>query len=193
MTLFIGNRNRKGTGATASALIGGFRDPAPIDLAFGRRLAYRFPTPDTELFRRDLGLEAGFRVALEWGYLGRLTAAFGRATARLGADRQTRLARRLSKISEPFAGFGTELGCVQVDLWQGERSVSATAIAGQRIVMLPCALALDALLSGELDGCGLVHPAAWLPHEEFLARLRSRGVRLMVRDRTDSLPQSGPP
>lgn len=186
VTLFIGNRNRKGTGATASALIGTFSRPAAVDLPFGRRTAYRFPTPDQELFRRDLGLEAVFRVALEWGYLGRVTAALGRATAGLGPEGQTRLAQRLSCLSEPFARFGTELGCVQVELVDDGRSIAATAVAGQRLVVLPCALAVEALLSGELTDAGVIHPSTWLPVDEYLARLHSRGVRILVRDRTDS-------
>jgi hypothetical protein len=193
VTLFIGNRNRKGTGATASALIAGFRDPAPVDLPFGRRLAYRFPTPDAELFRRDLGIQAEFRVALEWGYLGRMAAALGRATAGIGTEGQTRLARSLSKVSEPFARFGTELGCVQVELDSKDGSFAATALAGQRLVVLPCALALRALLSGEIGHPGLLHPAAWLPHDEYMTRLRSRGVRLMTRERQGSRSAGSPP
>ncbi len=186
VTLFIGNRNRKGTGATASALIAGFRDPAPVDLPFGRRVAYRFPTPDAELFRRDLGIQAEFRVALEWGYLGELAAALGRATIGFGTEGQIRLARALSKLSEPFARFGTELGCVQVELSNEAGSIVATALAGQRLVVLPCALAARALLSDQLDQVGSVNPAAWLPHDEYIARLRSRGVRFLTRERRGS-------
>ncbi|TMK68087.1 MAG: KR domain-containing protein [Actinobacteria bacterium] len=193
VTLFIGNRNRKGAGATASALIAGFRDPSPVDLPFGRRVAYRFPTPDTELFRRDLGIRAEFRVALEWGSLGRMAAALGRATAGIGTEGQIRLARALSTLSEPFARFGTELGCVQVELHNEAGSIAATALAGQRLVVLPCALAVRALLSGELDEAGSLHPAAWLPHDEYIARLRSRRVRFLARERRGSRSAGSPP
>jgi hypothetical protein len=191
VTLFIGNRNRKGTGATASALIAGFRDPAPVDLPFGRRLAYRFPTPDAELFRRDLGIRAEFRVALEWGYLGRMAAALGRATAGIGTEGQIRLARTLSRFSEPFARFGTELGCVQVEMDDEGGSIAVAAVAGQRLVVLPCALALRALLSDEIGAPGLLHPAAWLPPDEYMARLRPRGVRFLARERPGSRSSSG--
>ena len=181
VTLFIGNRNEKGPGATASALISGFRDPGWVTLPIGRRRAYRFQTPDAELFRRDFGLEAEFRVALEWAYLGRWAAALGRLTPLVGRRRQTRLARWLSELSRPFARFGTESGIVQVEVWDdaGE-AVAAAAIAGQRLVVLPCALALQAILEGRVTGGGVLHPAAWLPADELLAGLRSRGVRLMT-------------
>jgi len=181
VTLFIGNRNEKGTGATASALISGFRDPALVRLPIGRRRAYRFQTPDAELFRRDLGLEAEFRVALEWAYLGRWAAALGRLTPLVGTRGQTGLAHRLSELSRPFARLGTESSIVQVELWDDTgRAVAAAAIAGQRLVILPCALALEAILEGRLTDRGVLHPAAWLPTEELLARLRSRGVRLVT-------------
>lgn len=180
--LFIGNRNPKGAGATASALIGGFRDPDWVELPFGRRRAYRFATPDRELLRRDFGVEAEFRVALEWAYLGGLTAALGRATRPLGASEQARLARLLSRISGLFSRLGTELGCVQVDLWSpNAKGISAAAVSGQSLVILPCALALRSLLDGTLPPPGVAHPAAWLPTEEYLSGLRSRGVRLITR------------
>lgn len=183
VTLFIGNRNPKGAGATASALIGGFTDPECVELPVGRRRAFRFDTPDRELFRRDLDVEAEVRVALEWAYLGWLTATLGRATRRIGVSGQARIARALSRISGPFSHLGTDLGCVQVDLWSssGSDGCSAAAVAGQPIVILPCALAIAALLDGSFSATGVGHPAAWLPVDEYLAGLRSRGVRLITR------------
>jgi NAD(P)-dependent dehydrogenase (short-subunit alcohol dehydrogenase family) len=66
VTLFIGNQNARGAGAIASAMASGFGRPTRVDLPFGRRLAYLGHSPDTELLRRDLGLDAEFRVVLEW-------------------------------------------------------------------------------------------------------------------------------
>ena len=180
--LFIGNRNEKGAGATASAILARFRDPAWVELPFGRKRAYRFPTPDEELFRRDLGVEAEFRVALEWGYLGWLTATLGGATTRLGTTRQASLSRALSRISKPFSFLGTDAGCVQVDLWSdGGDGISVAAVAGQPIVILPCAIALRTLLEGGLTATGVAHPASWLDRDDYLARLEARGVRFLVR------------
>ena len=182
VTLFIGNRNQKGTGATASALIGGFADPAPVDLPIGRRLAYHFATPDAELFRADLGLDAEFRVALEWAWLGRSSAALGRLARMLGPRRTTAFAGSLSRVSRPFARFGTERGIVQVELWNGDaRRVTASAVAGQRLVILPCALALESLLRGDLTASGVIHPAEWRPHDQLIADLQRRGVAILTR------------
>jgi short subunit dehydrogenase-like uncharacterized protein len=179
ITLFIGNRNSKGAGATASALIAGFTDPQWVDLPFGRRRAYHFATPDRVLLQRELGIDAEFLVALEWAYLGWLAARLGRTTKGLGASRQARIGRWLSRLSVPFARFGTELGCVQVELWSSivaGANCSAAAIAGQRIVVLPCALAVQQALDGSLRA-GVSHPATWLPLEDYVDRLGARGVR----------------
>jgi len=179
ITLFIGNRNNKGAGATASALIAGFTDPQWVDLPFGRKRAYGFATPDRVLLQRELGIDAEFRVALEWAYLGWLAARFGRTTKRLGAARQARIARWLSRLSVPFARFGTELGCIQVELWSSgvaTANCSAAAIAGQSIVVLPCALAVQQALDGSVRA-GVSHPATWLSLEDYLDRLVARGVR----------------
>ena len=82
---------------------------------------------------------------------------------------------------------------MQVELHNEAGSIAATALAGQRLVVLPCALAVRALLSDELDEAGLLHPAAWLPHDEYLARLRSRGVRFLTRERRGSRSAGSPP
>jgi NAD(P)-dependent dehydrogenase (short-subunit alcohol dehydrogenase family) len=186
VTLFIGNRNPKGAGATASALIGGFRDPEWVDLPMGRRRAYRFETADEELFLRDFGLEAEFRVALEWAYLGRWTEALGRLSHGLGVAGQGRLAGVLSRLSAPFARFGTESGAIQVELWdEAGKGVAAAAVAGQRLVILPCALAVEMVLDGRMaGGAGVLHPAEWILAEDLLSALRARGVRLVTRDYT---------
>jgi hypothetical protein len=73
-----------------------------------------------------------------------------------------------------------------VELVDDGRSIVAAAVAGQRLVVLPCALAVEAILSGELTEAGVIHPSTWLPVDVYLARLHSRGVRILVRDRSDS-------
>lgn len=188
VTLFIGNRNAKGPGATASALISGFSGHGQsVDLPIGRKRAYVFATPDTELLRRDLGIDAEFRVALEWAWLGWLTAKIGRVTRRRGPGSQARIASVLARISRPISLLGSSLGCVQVELWaEGKNDadrVAAAAIAGQRLVILPCALALAALLDGTLSERGVLHPAGWLPVDASIEALRSRGVQLLTRTR----------
>jgi NAD(P)H-binding len=192
ITLFIGNRNAKGTGAISSALITGFAGRGrPVDLPVGRRRAYRFATPDDELMGRDLGLDATFAVALEWPALGWLTATIGRATKRADAEAHTSIARLLSALSAPASRLGTDVGCIQVDLWAGRSGAgdaptdagrtSVAAVAGQRVVILPCAIALTALLDGTLATSGVQHPATWLPVDAYVEALRARGVQLLSR------------
>jgi NAD(P)-dependent dehydrogenase (short-subunit alcohol dehydrogenase family) len=181
VTLFIGNRNAKGAGAIASAMASGFGRPTRVDLPFGRRLAYLERSPDRELLRRDLGLEAEFRVILEWGPAGLFVWGVGPLVSHLGDRARSRVAALLSAISRPFGRFGSEGGCLQVDLWNGERRVSVTAVSGdQRLAILPCAMALQGLLEEDLPKRGVVHPAAWRSPETWIGELRDRGVRILT-------------
>jgi hypothetical protein len=181
VTLLIGNRNAKGAGAIASAMASGFGRPTRVDLPFGRRLAYLGRSPDTELLRRDLGLEAEFRVVLEWGPAGLFVSGVGPLVSHLGDRARSRVAGLLSTISRPFGRFGSEGGCLQVDLWDGGRRVSVAAVSGdQRLAILPCAMALQGLLEEELPERGVIHPAEWRSPETWIAELRKRGVRILT-------------
>ena len=181
ITLFIGNRNAKGAGAIASAMSSGFRRPTPVDLPFGRRIAYLARSPDTELLRRDLGLDAEFRVVLEWAPAGLLVFGLRPVWSRLGSRTRSRGARILAAISPLFGRFGSEGGCLQVDLWDGKWRRSVAALSGdQRIGILPCAMALQRLLEDDLPERGVVHPAAWLSPRTGIGELVTRGVRLVT-------------
>jgi NAD(P)-dependent dehydrogenase (short-subunit alcohol dehydrogenase family) len=181
VTLFVGNRNAKGAGAIASAMASGFGRPVRVDLPFGRRLAYLGRSPDTELLRRDLGLDADFRVVLEWGPAGLFVSVVGPLWSRLGDRARSRVARVLSSISRPFGRFGSEGGCVQVDLWDGERRMAVAALSrDQRLAILPCAMALRRLLEGSLREPGVVHPTDWLAPRSWSAGLRDQGVRILM-------------
>jgi hypothetical protein len=181
VTLFIGNRNARGAGAIASAMSSGFGRPIRVDLPFGRRFAYLGRSPDTELLRRDLGLDAEFRVVLEWGPAGLFVSGVGLLWSRLGTRARSRLADLLSSISRPFGGFGSEGGCLQVELWEAERRMSMAALSDdQRLAILPCAMALQRLLQGKLRERGVIHPTEWLSPENWIAELRKRGVRILT-------------
>ena len=179
ITLFIGNRNAKGVGAIASAMSSGFRRPTRVDLPFGRRIAYVGRSPDTELLRRDLGLDAEFRVVLEWAPAGLLAFGLGPLWSRFGARSRSRGARILAAISRPFGRFGSEGGCLQVDLWDGKQRLSVTALSDdQRLGILPCAMALQRLLAGDLPERGVVHPAGWPSPRTGIGALLTCGVRV---------------
>ncbi len=182
VTLFIGNRNVKGAGAIASALSNGFGRPTRVDLPLGRRLAYLGRSPDRALLRRDLGLEAEFRVVLGWGPAGLFVFGVGPVWSRFSARARARVAGLLSSISRPFGRLGSGGGCLQVELWDGDRRVSVAALTGdQRLAILPCAMALQRLLEGDLRDRGVIHPVGWLSPETWIADLRERGVRVLVR------------
>lgn len=181
VTLFIGNRNTKGAGAIASAISQGFGLPTRVDLPVGRRFAYLGRSPDTELLRRDLGLDAEFRVVLGWGLAGLLVSGIGLLRSRLDDRSLSRVAGLLSSIARPFGRCGSEGGCLQVELWEGDRRMSVAAVSGdQRLAILPCAVALQRLLEGDLRERGVIHPAGWLAPETWAAELQRRGVRILT-------------
>jgi NAD(P)-dependent dehydrogenase (short-subunit alcohol dehydrogenase family) len=188
VTLWIGNRNSRGAAAIASALSNRFRRPTLVDLPVGRRMAYLGRSPDTELLRRDLRLEAEFRAVLEWDPAGLFVAGAGLLWQRLDAQARSRMAGLLSSVSRPFGRFGSEGGCLQVELWNGRDHVTAAALSpGQRLAILPCAMALQRLLEGDPQERGVVHPAEWIATQGGVAELRKRGVRLLTRVRPDGL------
>jgi hypothetical protein len=180
VTLFIGNRNAKGAAAIASALGADLADPRPVDLPVGRRAAYRFDSPDAALLRVELGLAVEFRVAFEWGVATWLMAALGRLGREWGPGGRMRLARWLAAMSGPVSRFGSDVGYLKAEVWDGGGGASAALLgAGQRLAVLPCALAVESLLSGELKRRGLVHPACWLGPDEWVKRLRARGIQFV--------------
>ena len=187
ITLFIGNRNPKGVGSIRSALESGFADPSPVELPFGRRIGYRFESPDADLLREEIDLDAEFRVVFEWGITGRVAAAARPLARRLG---EGRFARWLALLSAPFERFGSDAGCLQVEVWnaEGRRAAAAFLGVGQRMAILPCALALEALLGGEVRWRGVRSPATLLATEDWVARLGGRGLefRTLTRDREPS-------
>jgi hypothetical protein len=180
ITLYIGNRNRKGTGAIASALGAGFDAPRPVELPVGRRLAYRFASPDAALLRTELGLAVEFRVAFEWSLVSVLLATIGPRGRASSVRTRTRLAQVLATAAAPLSRFGSPLGCVQAELWDGDRHARAAFVgSGQRLAVLPCALALARLLAGEPLAPGVVSPATWLAPDQWVSQLGARGLRFV--------------
>src|SRR6266542_5907140 len=107
----------------------------------------------------------------------------GRRAALVPPWRSSAVPGRRSPLidSRPFGRFGSEGGCLQVELWEGERRVTVAALSGdQRLAILPCAMALQRLLQGKLRERGVVHPAVWLSPETWIAELHNRGVRILT-------------
>lgn len=129
ITLFIGNANRKGAAAMASAA--------------------NLVTPDRELLRRELGIDANVQVEFEMP----IAAPMLRLLGKLPPRPRVRLTKLLSKI--PFR-FGTSGGAVEVR--SGERSERATG-SDQRFAILPLVYALH-----HLDGkAGCLSPSVFDP------------------------------
>lgn len=53
VVLSIGNRNRKGAAAIASALMSGMQDPSRVETPLGPRLAFRIDAPDEQLLAAE--------------------------------------------------------------------------------------------------------------------------------------------
>lgn len=186
VTLCIGNRNAKGPGAIRSAMDGEFRDPISVDLPppFGRRPAYLARSADADLLREDLGLEAEFRVALEWRAAGMLMSGLRPIWSRLDAGPRSALAQGLSAASRPLRWFGARAGCLLVEVWDdGGGVVGLAALGDQRIAIVPCAIALERILSGELGTAGVVHPVRWLSATTWLEEIGRRGIRVFEKRR----------
>ena len=179
VVLYIGNRNAKGPAAIESARMSGFGDPLLVDLPAGRRLAYRFASPDDVLLRQDLGLEAEFRVALQWSFANRIMAWLQRRPGPARSPARTGLARVLSALAAPFSVFGSEISSLQAEVFgaSGEYARAVLTGLGQRLAVLPCVLALEALADGGLRERGCINPAAWLGPDDWASRLSARGIR----------------
>jgi uncharacterized protein YbjT (DUF2867 family) len=151
ITLYIGNRNAKGTAAVASALEAGLDDPVTVELPCGPRRAVRFASADTAIS----GIHIDFRVAFEWR-LAQLALKIGRAP------------RLLATLAAPLSRFGSDAGGLLVEA-DGRRAFLWAEHHGQRLAILPAALALESLL--ESPPSGVISPTTSLP-------------RLLARDRT---------
>jgi hypothetical protein len=138
--LFIGNRNVKGAGVIASALVSCRSPWEDVDLlSYGHRRGWRAPSPDAVVFGAATGCTTRFVVVPEW----RLGARLLRAVARLGL-RDERLARVLARLARWSSVFGDRQGSIDVAVSDASGSRCAMACTGdQRMAILPCATALE--------------------------------------------------
>jgi saccharopine dehydrogenase-like protein len=182
VVLSIGNRNRKGTAAVASALMGRMRDPVRVMTPFGRRTAYRIDSPDEWLLANE-GLEATCRVALESSLARRVVMLARSRSARAHSSDTVRRAFVLSRTSSLWH-HGTLGGCVQVDLVdeRGRRAAAAFIGTDQRMAILPAAIVLQQLVERSDRHNGVTRPADWLPTADWIAELHRRGLRTLWRD-----------
>jgi len=178
VTLFIGNRNARGTASIASALWSGWHDPVRVELPVGDRVAFRSHIPAVTRMddRRRLAVE--FRVALEWRIVQEFVSIAQYFSRRAGTAGKLRLARWLGLVAAPLGRVGSDTGCLKVEVWSASgEMVSAVLMGGeQRMAVLPCLLALEALHRGELKARGCLQPDAWLAPDAWMERLQARGL-----------------
>jgi hypothetical protein len=181
VTLFIGNRNAKGTGAVASLLASLRPGARTLSLPVGRRRAWRFATPDAALLAQELGLAVESLVAFEWEPAGKLLELVSRLPRGADGLPAPPIVRALTVLAAPLSRFGSNVGCLQAEVWDayGVREWAALLGHGQRLAILPCALALEALLAGDPPQPGVVRPGSWPEPERWHTWLVARGLRLL--------------
>jgi hypothetical protein len=181
VVLSIGNRNRKGPAAIASALMIGTPERSLVETPFGPRRVYRIDAPDERLLEA-LKLKTTCWVALESSVARRVTVLARSLWGRRSSEETTRRARLLSRASSLWS-WGTLGGAVQVELRDDRGVGSAAAFAGrdQRLAILPAAIVVQRLIEGS-NRRGVIPPTDWMPIPTWLAELRARGVRALRRD-----------
>lgn len=148
ITLRINNRNQKGAAAIASS-------------AYSR--GSTFDTPDRELLRRELGIDADVRVKFEVPF----ASAIIRTLRIVPEKHRVRVSRVMSALTKPFNRLGTSGGAVEV---RDGKNVARVTGRDQRFAILPLVFALEHLdgLSGCLSPTHAFHP------EELLAFVEER-------------------
>lgn len=147
VTLFIGNKNRKGVGSIGRALASGQPGGRKVQLPGRRATSFPFESPDRELLRNELGLAAEFRVAFELTLGYRLFPLFNLCGSVFGT---ALVARAISVLTWPLSFFGSDDGVLQVECWDadGERTVTWVRGRGQKMPVVPCAIVLEQILEG---------------------------------------------
>jgi hypothetical protein len=181
VVLSIGNRNRKGSAAIASALMSGMRDPARVETPLGPRRSFRIDAPDEELLAAE-GLDATCRVALESAIARRIAFLARSRTKGRDPSEVTGRSRLLSRMSSLWS-YGASGGCVQVEVRDERGSGAAAAFVGpdQRMAILPAAIAVERLVDGSATFEGVIRPTDWMPIADSIAELRRRGIRQVWR------------
>ncbi len=174
ITLFIGNRNRKGPGSIGRALVSGSSGGLTVELPGRRATSFPFRSPDRELMKDELEVAAEFRVAFELTLGYRLFPLFKLCGAVLG---RSFVAKAIALLTKPLAWFGSNEGILQVECWDaaGERAVSWVKGRGQQMPVIPCAIVLQEILAGS-RARGVIRAWTEPGAGEWLTQLKSYGL-----------------
>jgi hypothetical protein len=203
VTLFIGNKNPKGSAAVRSLLEGlgkpiptpqgarrGFRDREVVSLPppFGRRAVFNFDAPEYDLFPSLLGAR---EVIVKVGFELRLATYAFALLAALGSGYGATTARLLQWPATLVSKVGCSGGALMTELFLADGSVRRAALAGradaQRMASLPCALVTRGLCQGTAARPGTATAYEFLGARKLLDELVAAGFSL----HTDE-PRSGP-
>jgi hypothetical protein len=187
VTLFIGNRNPKGQTAIRSLLAGlgkpiaapqgtllGFhdREVVPLPAPFGKRAVFNFEAPEYDLFPSLLSTRS---VAVKVGFEMRAATYTFALLARLGHGYGARAARILGFPGRMLGWLGCSGGAVMTELFRSNGSIQRAALVGphdaQRMAILPCLLAVRALLNGAVPKRGVVTAYEFLGARFLLEKL----------------------
>jgi NAD(P)-dependent dehydrogenase (short-subunit alcohol dehydrogenase family) len=195
VTLFIGNRNPKGAAAVQSMAqqlgrevaapqgrLTVFGEPERVRLPppFGERTVRTIETPDYDLLPALVGAaEVRVKVGFELALTSRLFAVFSAFRVRPGR----RSASLLAAAGGLVRAAGTSGGAVQVELsWadgRGSRAAAVSTSGGQRMAVLPCVMAADALAGGAGTAAGARWPHEVVGADNLLAALERAGFTVV--------------
>ena len=193
VTLFIGNRNPKGTAAVDSAAMQlgrrfeapqgtlvGFRGREVVDLPppFGPRGVYDFDSPELDLFPELIGVR---EVRLKVGFESRMATASLAGMSYLGPGLGVPLSRAILPMARLASRFGHSGGYAKVELWGEGRSEASIGAAreGQRMAALPGAFVARDLYEGNLEARGTVTSYEAIGARPLLERIAAAGYDLL--------------
>lgn len=193
VTLFIGNRNPKGTAAVESAAqqlgrrfeapqgtLVGLRGREVVDLPppFGPRGVYDFDSPEMDLFPELIGAR---EVRVKVGFESRMATASLAGMSWLGPGLGVPLSRAILPMARLASRFGHSGGYVKVELWGDSRSEASIGGAreGQRMAALPAAFVARGLHEGSLEARGTVPSYEALGARLLLERIAAAGYDLL--------------
>jgi saccharopine dehydrogenase-like NADP-dependent oxidoreductase len=185
---------RDGCDATAR----GWSEPEWIEFPppVGRRLQYlALETAGCDLLPRYFGARrVEFKAGSEFAWLNRTLAAAARLRERTGFPPLERWSDALRSALRVVGRFGTDRGGVLVEVAGIKNGAPARAqIAvvaeehGERIPSVPAAIAVAALLGGEVSARGIVPLNAWIAPPRLFEELSRRGLRLWLKPAAHSV------
>lgn len=165
--------------------------PSPLGW---RRLYLALESADFDLFPRYFGTQrVEFKAGSEFVWLNRSLALIARVRARTGVPQIERWTSLLRKALRVLGIFGTDAGGVSVEVSGSkncvpvQEQIAVTAERnGERIPAIPAALAISALLGGEISARGIVPLHSWIAPDKLFSALSARALRLWRKQTPDA-------